>query len=400
MVFIDLDKFKDINDSLGHNAGDDLLKAVAARMVDCVRAVDTVVRLGGDEFVILLVDQPEDIGVTVDVVSRIRLSIAETIHIRGRDLNVSASIGLANYPADGADVDKLLANADAAMYRAKETGRDNFQFYTPELNFSAHTKFALQEDLRHALVRQELFLDYQPQVDLKTGKMFAVEALVRWKHPTLGLISPAKFIPMAEETGLIVAIGDWVLHAACKQNKAWQDAGLPKINISVNVSPRQFRERNWVNRIMHALLDSGLEAQYLELEITESLIMQDADQAVNMMKQVQKLGVQIAIDDFGTGYSSLSALKNFPIARLKIDKSFIDEIPHCEKDKSVASAVIMLGQKLNMRVIAEGVENDEQIEFLRDHNCDEMQGYRFSKPVSPEAVEELLKSPGGKPASK
>ena len=391
VVFVDLDKFKDINDSLGHNAGDELLKTMAGRMARCVRSIDTVVRLGGDEFVILLVDQPQDIGVTVEVINRIRLAMAETIHLTGRDLNVTGSIGIANYPNDGEDADKLLANADAAMYQAKETGRDNFQFYTPELNISAHTKFAMQEGLRHALARAELFLDYQPQVDLRTGKMFAVEALVRWKHPTLGLISPAKFIPMAEETGLIVAIGDWVLHTACKQNKAWQDAGLPPINICVNVSARQFREKNWVNRIVHALLDSGLEAKYLELEITESLIMQDADQAVNMMKQVQKLGVQIAIDDFGTGYSSLSALKNFPIARLKIDKSFIDQIPHCEKDKSVASAVIMLGQKLNMKVIAEGVENDEQMQFLRDHNCDEMQGYHFSKPVSAEAVEQLLK---------
>ena len=391
VVFIDLDKFKDINDSLGHNAGDELLKIVAKRMVDCVRSVDTVVRLGGDEFVILLVDQPQNFSVTVELINRIRLAISETIHLKGRDLNVTGSIGIANYPNDGEDADRLLANADAAMYQAKETGRDNFQFFTPQLNISAHTKFAMQEDLRHALAREELYLDYQPQVNLRTGEMFAVEALVRWNHPSLGLISPAKFIPMAEETGLIVAIGDWVLHTACKQNKAWQNAGLPSINVCVNVSARQFREKNWVNRIMHALLDSGLEAKYLELEITESLIMQDADQAVSMMQQIQNIGVRIAIDDFGTGYSSLSSLKNFPIARLKIDKSLIDEIPHCEKDKSVASAVIMLGQKLNMRVIAEGVESDEQMKFLRDHNCDEMQGYHFSKPISADAMALLLK---------
>ena len=392
VIFIDLDKFKDINDSLGHNAGDELLKTVAKRMVNCVRTVDTVVRLGGDEFVIVLSDQPKNIDATVEVLHRIRNSIAEHICLEGHDLSVTSSIGLANYPADGTDADTLLANADAAMYRAKETGRDNFQFYTPELNVSVHSKFLMQEELREAVNRSELFLDYQPQVDMRTGKIFAVEALVRWNHPKMGLISPAKFIPLAEETGIIVVIGDWVLHTACNQNKAWQDAGLPPINVCVNVSARQFKEKNWVQRVSNALLESGLAAQHLELEITESLIMQDADQAVTMMMEIQKLGVQIAIDDFGTGYSSLSALKNFPVARLNIDKSFVDEIANNEKDKSVASAVIMLGQKLNMRVIAEGVETDEQIQFLRDNNCDEMQGYHFSKPVSSAAVEQLLKN--------
>jgi len=391
VIFIDLDKFKEINDSLGHNAGDELLKTVAKRMVSCVRTVDTVVRLGGDEFVIVLSNQPKNIDATVEVLQRIRSSIAEPICLEGHEFSVTSSMGLATYPTDGIDADSLLANADAAMYRAKATGRDNFQFYTPELNVSVHSKFLMQEELREAVNRSELFLDYQPEVDMRSGKIFAVEALVRWNHPKLGLISPAQFIPLAEETGIIVPIGDWVLHTACKQNKAWQDAGLPPINICVNVSPRQFKEKNWVSRVSHALAASGLEAKHLELEITESLIMQDADQAVSMMVEIQKLGVQIAIDDFGTGYSSLSALKNFPVARLKIDKSFVAEIANNEKDKSVASAVIMLGQKLNMRVIAEGVETDEQIKFLRDNNCDEMQGYHFSRPVSANGVEQLLK---------
>ncbi|HEY5364151.1 MAG TPA: EAL domain-containing protein [Aestuariivirga sp.] len=391
VIFIDLDKFKEINDSLGHNAGDELLKTVAKRMVACVRTVDTVVRLGGDEFVIVLSDQPKNIDATVEVLHRIRSSIAESICLEGHEFSVTSSIGLATYPTDGIDADSLLANADAAMYRAKATGRDNFQFYTPELNVSVHSKFLMQEELREAVNRSELVLDYQPEVDMRSGKIFAVEALVRWNHPKLGMIPPADFIPLAEETGIIVAIGDWVLHTACKQNKAWQDAGLPPINICVNVSARQFKEKNWVSRVSHALAASGLEAKHLELEITESLIMQDADQAVSMMVEIQKLGVQIAIDDFGTGYSSLSALKNFPVARLKIDKSFVAEIANNEKDKSVASAVIMLGQKLNMRVIAEGVETDEQINFLRDNNCDEMQGYHFSRPVSAKAVEQLLK---------
>lgn len=390
VVFIDLDKFKDINDSLGHNAGDELLKTVAKRMVGCVRSTDSVVRLGGDEFVIILAEQPKIVDFTHQALDRLRAAIAQPINLAGHDLNVTCSIGVVNYPSDGEDTDSLLANADAAMYRAKESGRDNYQFYTPDLNMKVHSKFAMQEDLRQALARSQLYLDYQPQVDLRTGKIFAVEALLRWKHPTLGIISPDKFIPMAEEMGLIVPIGDWVLHTACKQNKEWQNSGFSPINMSVNVSPRQFQERNWVDRIKHALIDSALGAQYLELEITESLIMQDAHRAVVVMEQIQQLGVQIAIDDFGNGYSSLSALKDFPVARLKIDKSFIGEIANNHKARSVASAVIMLGQKLDMRVIAEGVETDEQINFLRSQNCDEIQGYYFSRPVSAEVVRSLL----------
>jgi EAL domain-containing protein (putative c-di-GMP-specific phosphodiesterase class I) len=300
-------------------------------------------------------------------------------------------MGIANYPDDGVDADVLLANADAAMYRAKEIGRDNFQFYTPALNTKAHEKFLLQEELRNAVVRSEFILFYQPQVDLRSGRIFAVEALIRWKHPTLGMVPPMKFIPIAEETGLIVPIGDWVLHEACRQNKAWQRAGLPHMNISVNVSARQFKEKNLIARVVHALQDSGLEAKYLELELTESLIMQDVDQAVETMKELQNLGVQLSIDDFGTGYSSLSALKTFPVARLKIDKSFISDLSTNENDKAVASAVISLGQKLNLRVIAEGVETDDQVAFLREHNCDEMQGYYFSKPIAAQTIEELLR---------
>ncbi len=276
------------------------------------------------------------------------------------------------------------------MYRAKEFGRDNFQFYAPEFNSRAHEKFVLQEELRNALARSEFALLYQPQVDLRSGRVFAVEALIRWNHPTLGVVSPTSFIPTAEETGLIVPIGDWVLHEACRQNKAWQDAGLPPMTVCVNVSARQFRERNLVGRVVNALRDSGLEARYLELEVTESLIMQDIELAVATMNELQGLGVQISIDDFGTGYSSLSALKTFPVARLKIDKSFINDVANDENDQAVASAVISLGQKLNMRVIAEGVETEDQMAFLRKNNCDEMQGYHFSKPVSAQDIEKLL----------
>lgn len=390
VVFIDLDNFKFVNDTLGHNAGDELLKIVASRMVDCVRATDTVVRLGGDEFVIVLFDQPANVDLVSETLQKLRSALAEPVRLGAHLVRATASIGIANYPKDGTDPDTLLANADAAMYRAKEFGRDNFQFYAPEFNTRAHEKFVLQEELRNALARSEFTLLYQPQVDLRSGRIFAVEALIRWNHPTLGTIMPTMFIPTAEETGLIVPIGDWVLHEACRQNKAWQDAGLPPLTVCVNVSARQFRERNLIDRIVSALKDSGLEARYLELEVTESLIMQDIELAVATMNALQSLGVQISIDDFGTGYSSLSALKTFPVARLKIDKSFIKDLAADENDQAVASAVISLGQNLNLRVIAEGVETDDQVAFLRRNNCDEMQGYHFSRPVCAQDIEELL----------
>jgi diguanylate cyclase (GGDEF)-like protein/PAS domain S-box-containing protein len=390
VLFVDLDNFKFVNDSLGHSAGDELLKAAARRMVESVRATDTVVRLGGDEFVILLLDQSKDSAAISSTMQKIRAAIAEPIRFEGHDFQVTCSIGVANYPNDGADADALLANADAAMYRAKEIGRDTYQFYKPELNTKIHEKFLLQKELRSAIANNELVLHYQPQVDLRTGRVFAVEALIRWRHPTHGMISPMKFIPMAEETGLIVPVGEWVLHEACRQNKAWQDSGLPPMTICVNVSARQFKERNWVGFVASTLHDTGLKAEYLELEITESLIMQDVEQAVATMKELQVLGVQLAIDDFGTGYSSLAALKRFPVARLKIDKSFIGDIPRDDNDRAVASAVISLGQKLNLRVIAEGVETDAQVAFLRENDCDEMQGYHFSKPISAPEIERLL----------
>jgi diguanylate cyclase (GGDEF)-like protein/PAS domain S-box-containing protein len=391
VVFIDLDNFKTINDSLGHTVGDELLKAVANRMVGCVRATDTVVRLGGDEFVILLVDQVASLEAISTTLDEIRTAVSASLSIDGRALYVTCSMGVATFPTDGSEPETLLMNADAAMYKAKEAGRDNVQFYTAEMNTRVHEKLALQQEMRDGLARSEFVLHYQPQVDLRTGRVFAVEALVRWQHPTLGLLSPLKFIPLAEETGLIVPLGDWVLHEACRRNKAWQDAGLPPINIAVNVSARQFSEKNLIDRVINATHESGMAARHLELEITEGLIMQDVDRAVVTMKELQHLGVQLAIDDFGTGYSSLNALKTFPVARLKIDKSFIKNLASDDSAKAVASAVISLGQKLNLRVIAEGVETIEQVAILRDNNCDECQGYYFSKPVSFEAIADLLR---------
>jgi diguanylate cyclase (GGDEF)-like protein len=390
VAFVDLDNFKFINDNLGRGAGDELLKIVANRMVKCVGATDTVARLNGDEFAILLNDQLESADDISATFHKIRATVAAPIHIGGHDLQVTCCIGLASQPNDGMDADALLANAEAAMYCAKEIGRDNFQLYRPELSTRSQEKFLLKNELRNAILRSEFVLHYQPQIDLRTGCIIAVEALIRWRHPTRGVILPMKFIPIAEETGLIAPIGNWVLSEACRQNKAWQDAGLPHINICVNVSARQFRESDWVSSVASALQESRLAANYLELELTESLIMQDVEQSVTIMKELRTLGVKLSIDDFGTGYSSLAALKNFPVDRLKVDKSFIENIPGDENDKAVASAIISLGQKLNLGVIAEGVETEEQVAFLREINCDEIQGYYFSKPIAAPEMEALL----------
>ena len=391
VVFIDLDNFKLVNDSLGHSAGDTLLKTVAARMVDCVRASDTVVRIGGDEFVILLPNQPSP-DPDGELLTKLRASIAEPITIEDQLFRVTSSIGVASYPADGTDGETLLMNADTAMYQAKEKGRDSFQHYTAEMNLGTQERRVLQEGLRLAVARNEFALLYQPQIDLRSGRIFAVEALVRWHHPTLGVVPPAKFIPMAESTGLIVPLGDWVLHEACRQNKAWQNSGLPPITVSVNVSARQFRDGSWVKRVANALRSTGLEPKYLELELTESLLMQDVQQAIRTMNELQALGVRFSIDDFGTGYSSLSALKSFPVARLKIDQSFVRNLPNDANDRSIATAMISLGQQLQMRVIAEGVETAEQLAFLADNKCDEIQGFHFSKPINAAAMAHMLTS--------
>ena len=392
VVFIDLDNFKPINDTLGHNAGDALLKIVATRLSGCLKAPDTVVRLGGDEFVVVLFDQPADIGFISQTVQRLREAITEPVELEGHRLTVTASIGVANCPRDGATAAALLANADAAMYHAKEVGRGGFQFYSPELSISARKNLVLQQEVRDAVARSEFTLLYQPEVNLTSGKIFAVEALIRWNHPTRGMISPNEFIPLAEETGLIVSIGNWVLYEACRQNKAWQDAGLPPIAVSVNVSARQFMEKSLVARTTRALEETGLEGRYLQLEVTESMIMQDVKSAVATMNELQRLGVQIAIDDFGTGYSSLSTLKTFPAVQLKIDRSFIKDIAQDANDQAVATTVIALARKLNLRVIAEGVETEEQAIFLCDHDCEEMQGYYFCKPVTASEVEKLLRA--------
>jgi diguanylate cyclase (GGDEF)-like protein len=391
VAFIDLDNFKVINDSLGHGCGDELLKVMASRMVQCVRGSDTVVRLGGDEFVILLTNQSAAAGRSAEMVAKLQTRLSEPVSIDGHLLQVTCSMGLATYPKDGADASTLLMNADAAMYRAKELGRNNYQFCTAWLSSKNQEKLALQEGLRGALAREEFVLLYQPQVDLQTKRIFAAEALIRWQHPHLGLVSPAKFIPVAEETGLIAPIGDWVLRTACRQSKAWQANGARPIAISVNVSARQFMDRQWVARVAQTLQETGLDAKYLELELTESLIMRDVKQAIATMRDLRAMDVQLSIDDFGTGYSSLNALKTFPVARLKLDSSFVRDIPHHSDDNAIAIAVISLGHQLGLKVIAEGVETAEQLQFLAANQCDEFQGYHFSKPVTAAEIESLLR---------
>jgi diguanylate cyclase (GGDEF)-like protein/PAS domain S-box-containing protein len=392
VAFIDLDGFKLVNDCLGHNAGDELLKVVAQRMGGCLRAGDTVGRFGGDEFVLLLTGAGRGAD-AAPVLERVREAVLRSITLCGQEVQVSCSIGVAVYPDDGGDAETLLMHADAAMYRAKDLGKNNCQFYTREMNAHIEEKLALLEGLRSALDDDQFRLVYQPKVDLRDGRVFGVEALVRWEHPEHGVIGPDRFIPLAEESGMIVALGEWVLRTACAQNRAWQDAGLAPLCISVNVSPRQFEEQHLVQRVAQALEDSGLAAEWLELEVTEGVIMRDLQQAVAKMAELRAMGVSLSIDDFGTGYSSLSALKSFPISTLKIDKSFVRDLGSSAGDEAIASSIIGLAHRLKLRVIAEGVETEQQRSFLRENGCDEMQGYLFSRPLPPEQLRKLLPPP-------
>ena len=390
VAFVDLDGFKLVNDTLGHSAGDELLKTVAGRMTECVRKSDTVGRFGGDEFVLVLPQADAGDADRAALLEKILAAVVRPVTLDGQDVQISCSIGAAVYPRDGGDRDALMMNADAAMYRAKELGKNNCQFYAHEMNASLEEKLALIEGLRRAVDEDQLRLLYQPKVDLATGQVFGVEALVRWQHPERGMVRPDQFIALAEENGMIVAIGEWVLREACRQARRWQDAGLAPISMSVNVSPRQFDDRRLVARVAAALDEAGLDARWLELEVTESLIMRDVQQAVDKMRELEAMGIALSIDDFGTGYSSLAALKSFPISRLKIDKSFVRDLAHSADDQAIARAIISLSHQLQMRVIAEGVETEQQREFLAQYGCDEMQGYLFSKPVPPDAIGAML----------
>ena len=391
VLFLDLDHFKTINDSLGHHIGDRLLQQVAARLTASVRAIDTVSRQGGDEFVVVLVQlkNPSD---AAQLARKILLAISQPYDIDGLELHVTPSIGIAVYPEDGEDTESLIKNADAAMYHAKENGRNNYQYFTENLNTRAFERLTLENSLRRALEHGELLLHYQPLVELPSGAIVGAEALIRWQHPDFGLVPPDRFIPVAEDTGLIVPIGEWVIQEACRQNKAWQDAGLPAIPVAVNLSAMQFRQKNLAEVIGQILVETGLDANYLELELTESAIMSAAESTTKIMHSFKSMGLRLSVDDFGTGYSSLGYLKHFPIDKLKIDRTFVRDVSTDPDDAAIASAVIALAHSLRLKVIAEGVENQEQLEFLLREGCDGAQGYYYSKPLPAAKMEESLRS--------
>ncbi len=390
VVFVDLDHFKLINDSLGHHVGDRLLLDMSVRLRACLRGEDTVARHGGDEFVLILADQPDEAGITV-ILRRLLESISQPWAAEHGEYSISCSIGVSLFPRDGESAEKLLKCADAAMYKAKDIGRNTFHFFTPELDAAVSDRLQVANHLRRALERGEFVLHYQPRIDIATGAIVGAEALIRWNRPEMGMTPPGKFIPVAEETGLIVPIGAWALREACAQNQIWQASGLPPIVISVNLSPIQFRRAGLVRQVADTLAETGLAGRWLELELTESFIMQDAERINTAMGELKALGVEIAVDDFGTGYSSLSYLKRFPVDRLKIDKSFVQDVTQDPDDAAIARAIINLGHSLNLRVVAEGVETPEQMDFMRLHGCDEIQGYLFSRPLDAAAFEALLR---------
>jgi diguanylate cyclase (GGDEF)-like protein/PAS domain S-box-containing protein len=387
-VFLDLDNFKFINDTLGHTVGDELLKQAARRLRACVREGDTVARLGGDEFVLLLLDEPNPEAVS-QAVQRILQAMARPYPIGDKEYAMTCSMGVSLCPQDGSDAETLLKNADAAMYRAKAHGRNAFHFFTAEINQALSERMALERDLRAALQREELTLHFQPKVSLVSGQMIGAEALVRWNHPQHGMLSPARFIPIAEETGLIVPMGEWVLLQACEQARRWREAGLDFKVLSVNLSVRQFRSPDLVQQVAGLLEQTGLAPEALDLELTESLVMDNAEEFIAKLRALKALGVQLSVDDFGTGYSSLSYLKQFPVDRLKLDKSFVRHVVTDKGDAAIAQAVIRLGQILELAVTAEGVETEEQLAFLRRYGCDEAQGYLFSPPLPAGAFEAL-----------
>ncbi len=380
LFIIDLDRFKNINDSLGHEAGDRLLQEVGRRLRHHLRESDTVARLGGDEFVVLVEDCGDARELTA-IAQNILAAIGRPYMLSGREFHVTGSVGISTYPVDGQDPPALLKNADIAMYLAKDRGKNTFQFYAAQQNGQAFERLALESALRHALTRREFALHYQPRVDIVTGRMVAVEALLRWNHPDLGTVAPNQFIPLAEETGLIVPIGRWVLRSACAQAAQWRADGLAGMRVAVNLSARQFVDDALIVDVGDALAEAALPPDGLELEITESMVMQSPERAVTTLSRLRELGIAVSIDDFGTGYSSLGYLKRFPIDSVKIDRSFIKDLPHDADDAAITRAVIAMARSLRIRVVAEGVETREQLDFLRTHECDECQGFFLSRPL-------------------
>ncbi|MCB2226844.1 MAG: EAL domain-containing protein [Desulfarculaceae bacterium] len=391
LLFLDLDNFKHVNDGLGHAAGDELLRETSARLADTVRDEDTVARLGGDEFIVLLmgIREPEYAGV---VAQRVLDAMARPFSLRGREFFLSASVGITLFPDDGREAETLMANADMAMYRAKGAGRNNFKLFTPELNDKVQRRMALEGALRSAIDNQEFLVHYQPKVELNQGSVVGVEALVRWQRPEQGLISPGEFIPLAEDTGQIVPIGRWVLEQACRQTKAWHDKGREGLAVSVNLSPRQFQQKDLVPMVAETLGRTGLDPRCLELEVTESMVMNSVDEAIVTLEELNRLGVQLSMDDFGKGYSNLYYLKRFPMNTLKIDRSFVQDVAVNSDDASIVDTIINMSRGLRLKVIAEGVENRDQLSFLRERRCDQIQGFLFSRPLPETELYDLLAS--------
>lgn len=390
VLFVDLDRFKLINDTIGHEAGDVLLGEMAKRFGTCCRASDVVARLGGDEFVVLLqeIDNLEQAAATA---RRLLSAAIQPVDIQGRECRITASIGICLFPAHAQDEETLMKNADIAMYHAKEQGKNNYQFYSRTIKAQSFDRMALEAGLRRALEREEFFLHYQAKLDFKTGAIAGVEALLRWQHPDLGVVLPGQFISIAEESGLIVPIGKWVLETACTQNVSWGREGLSPVCIAVNLSPRQFADPELLHDLDRILAETGMDPGLLELEITEGMVMGNIDQAIEQLKAIKSRGVRLAIDDFGTGYSSLSQIKRFPIDTLKVDRSFIRDLVTDSEDRAITQAIISMGKTLSLSVVAEGVETEEQQVFLRSHACDQMQGYYFSKPIVSHEFAALLR---------
>jgi diguanylate cyclase (GGDEF)-like protein/PAS domain S-box-containing protein len=391
ILFIDLDRFKLINDTLGHEVGDRALEEIAERLRGCMRGSDTIARFGGDEFVILIEEFTAASDVA-EVVNKLLGAVKKPLKHQAQEFSLSASIGISTFPDDGKDAQTLLKNADIAMYRAKDKGRNTFQFYSSEMNVHSVERLAMESSLRVALERGEFLLHYQPKVEINTGRMVGMEALIRWRHPELGLVFPEQFIPLAEETGLIVPIGEWVLRTACLQNRAWQQQGMRPLRIAVNLSARQFMQERLLEDVAEVLEQTGLDAEFLELELTESTVMQNPEKTIKILNAFKAMGIHLAIDDFGTGYSSLAYIKQFPIDTLKVDRSFIEDIPSDENDIAITKAIIALAQSLKLKVVAEGVENTQQLGFLREHICDQMQGYYCSKPLPEHEFVKLLRT--------
>lgn len=390
VLFLDLDKFKNVNDSLGHNIGDVLLQESAKRLKLCCRGTDRVARLSGDEFMILLPELKYDGQDTLEVAQRILKAFSQPFHIEGHEIISTVSIGITIYPTDGEDVSTLERNADIALYKAKEHGRNTYVMYTKAMHDMVVEHIALENHLRKAIENEEFEVYYQPKVDVKSGTISGVEALVRWNRSVSDIMSPDKFIPLAEETGLILQLGEWVLRTACKQVKTWQEEGFPSLSVAVNLSAKQFQDEQLVQTVETILREIGLDPNFLRLEITENTMMHDIEAAVEIMSELETLGVHLSIDDFGTGYSSLSNLKHFPLDELKIDKSFVRDIPGIQDDVAIAKAILSLAHNLNMKVLAEGVEKDDQLEFMRTNKCDEIQGFLISKPVRAGVMRKLL----------